>query len=129
MKDASKMRRFIGKEYFDYILEVAICDTLGTINEQSPEPDYTNLLNRVNKIKSMYSDLLPAQIISGKDLIEAGLKPCEAFKTCLDKAYDQQLRGIQDKDKLLSFAIGIFKQTHPINKMSAYPNTYYSKII
>jgi putative nucleotidyltransferase with HDIG domain len=129
MKDVAKMRRFVGKEYFDYILEVAKCDTLGTINEQSPEPDYTDLLNKVNTIKTNYPDLLPTQILNGKDLIEAGLKPCETFKDCIEKAYDQQLRGVQDKNKLLSFAIGIFKQYHPINKMSAYPDTYYSKII
>jgi tRNA nucleotidyltransferase (CCA-adding enzyme) len=116
--DIAKIRRFLGKKYFPYIYQTAIFDTMGTLNETAPEPDCSNLTNLVFKYKKEYPNMLPNKIINGYTLIEEGFQPSEAFRDTLEKTYDQQLRGINDKQKLLNFAKGIYKQWKPKSKES-----------
>ena len=104
MKDEAKIRRFIGKKYFKYIREVALYDTMGTLNEDCPIPAFSILVDTILKYETKYHEILPKRIITGDSLIEIGLKPCFAFNDALEKAYDQQLRGEENKEKLLNFA-------------------------
>jgi hypothetical protein len=108
MRDIAKIRKLIGHKHFNYIYEVAICDTLGTLNESSPEPDCSTLIKSVSEYQEQFPEILPSPIVTGNDLIASGLKPTDSFKKALDKAYDQQLRKIINKQKLLNFAIGIY---------------------
>jgi putative nucleotidyltransferase with HDIG domain len=118
MHDVAKIRKFLGKKYFKYIYNIAIFDSLGTLNENSPEPEVSNLNNKILNLNLKYPTMLPEKIITGSTLIEAGLNPSEAFKFAIDKAYDQQLRGETDERKLLNFAKGIYTQWKPKSKES-----------
>jgi putative nucleotidyltransferase with HDIG domain len=111
-----KLRRFIGQKYFDYILEIGINDTLGTLNEQSPEPDYTNLMNKVNEVRTKYPVLLPPGIISGNDIIAEGYIPSPHFSKALEIAYSDQLRGQTDKKKLINAATAYLRTQNETNR-------------
>lgn len=53
------------------------------------------------------TDFAPPPLITGDDLVAAGLTPGPAFKKALDAAYDAQLEGrVTTRDEALALAIG-----------------------
>jgi tRNA nucleotidyltransferase (CCA-adding enzyme) len=109
MKNIGKIRKFLGKKYFNYIYNIGIFDTLGTLNNTSPQPDASNLIECVEKIKEQYPEMLPERLVSGDDLIAAGFKPSEEFKKALDIGYTYQLNNCNNKQKCLSQAISYLR--------------------
>jgi putative nucleotidyltransferase with HDIG domain len=118
MKNIGKIRQFLGKKYFNYIYNTAIFDTLGTLNNTSPQPDASNLIDCVEKTKEKYPEMLPERLISGDDLISAGFKPSAEFKKALDIGYTYQLNNCDNKQKCLNQAISYLKTKGEKNVVS-----------
>jgi len=109
MKKVHKIRKLLGREDIDQLIELSMCDTLGSHNEKG-EPIYNQAeltVNAVNKYRAMFPVMLPKQTVTGIDLIAAGLTPGPDFKERLDKAYNLQLDGETVKRKMVNFAVGL----------------------
>jgi len=48
---------------------------------------------RVAELAGMHGGLAPKPYVTGDDLVEAGFSPGPAFRTVLDRVYDEQLEG------------------------------------
>lgn len=84
----STLRRYIAQPYFDDILRLTEADAMSS-NKDVSEINY--IKNHIEEFKDWKE--LPNPIISGKDLIELGLKPGPKFKILLDACMDKQLEG------------------------------------
>jgi poly(A) polymerase len=109
-KDCKKMKKstlkkFLANEYFNDILNIHKADCLASNNIM----DNLDFLNSQKDIFSKEKKL-PVPLISGKDLIELGLKPSKEFSKILNEIYEQQLNEeIIEKDKLMILLIDYFE--------------------
>ena len=57
-------------------------------------------------------DVAPQPLITGNDLLAAGLKPGPVFKRVLDAVYDEQLEGrVTTKERALELALILSNQS------------------
>jgi putative nucleotidyltransferase with HDIG domain len=107
MKKVHKIRLLLGRKNIDDLLILGIADTLGTAgNNRVPNYEAAKQLQEIiNKYKNQFPEMLPQQIITGNDLIEAGQHPGKEFSGALQVAYNLQLNGELNKRKLLNQAI------------------------
>lgn len=111
MKDVAKIRRLIGRGDFDALLSLGIADTLGTaLKNKVPNTEEAEklILCAEGHIKE-FGKKLPERIVNGNDLISEGFGPTVLFKKALEVAFDQQLRGVSDKKKLINAASSYIK--------------------
>lgn len=92
-KDVTKMRkaklkRFMARKHFEDELELHRVDCLGSSGNLD---NYRFLIEKAEEFSS--EPLVPPPFLSGKDLIERGLRPGPEFKTLLREAQDLQLEG------------------------------------
>lgn len=75
---------------FNDLLLLGEADHMGRLGEY----DFEGIKNWYDNILKEISITLPKPIVTGKDLIDLGIKPGPIFKEILDKAYDKQLENI-----------------------------------
>ena len=96
----STLKRFIAQPNSRLLMQLGFCDSLGAIRE-----DGTNDLTGVSFFKEALENpenSFPKLFITGRELIEAGLKPGPHFKDILNKILDLQLEGkIKTKEEAL----------------------------
>jgi tRNA nucleotidyltransferase (CCA-adding enzyme) len=111
MRKQHKIRRMLGRRDFDDLLALGLADTLGTAGMNGvPNSVEANLLiAAVQQLRSQFDVMLPAPMINGNDLINAGVKPGPAFKKALDVAYNYQLDGELKKDRLVNQALSYIR--------------------
>jgi len=103
-KDVQKMnrstlRKLIGASTFDLELELHRIDCIGS---HGLLDNYDFLLAKVEQMQS--EPILPEHWISGKDLLEIGLKPGPEIGKLLQKAYDVQLADrFSNRNELLTW--------------------------
>lgn len=107
MKRVASIRKFLAQPLFLEMVELGICDTLGTKNAGSPEPDLTTLLNAVAKLTKKYGRVLPEPLVNGRDLLNAGMKPGPNFKVVLERCFDHQLGNNVSKESLMKMALAM----------------------
>jgi hypothetical protein len=108
MKRQCKVRRLLGSEVIDTLVELVDADEKATVNETGNKPIYFK--EAVSKYRDRYPTMLPEPIVSGNDLIKAGKKPSQAFGYALQETYDRQLDGLTDKEKLVKVAVSMVNQ-------------------
>jgi poly(A) polymerase len=55
-------------------------------------------------------DYAPPPLVTGDDLVSAGLQPGPAFKKVLERTYDEQLEGrVATREAAMAFAMGLAK--------------------
>jgi len=111
MKDIAKIRKLLGKSDFHLMKILGFCDTIGS-SKNGKIPNFEEAENFVKKVDELIEQFgceLPLPIINGNNLIEAGFKPGPEFKRALDIAFNEQLRGISKKQKLLNQSISFLK--------------------
>jgi poly(A) polymerase len=98
MRNATR-RKMIGAETFALELELHRVDCLGS------HADLTNFDQLVAYREKMANEpILPDPWITGRDLIDAGIKPGPRFKEILDAAYQRQMNEESpDKESLLNW--------------------------
>jgi tRNA nucleotidyltransferase (CCA-adding enzyme) len=107
-KKASVIRRLCGKNTINLLEKLVTADEKATIHDgMDNEIKFSDILA---KARNEYDPMLPAEIITGVDLINNGCTPSASFKFALNKTYDQQLNGCTDKNRLLKSALGFYKQ-------------------
>ena len=84
----STLRRYIAQPHFEDLLRLTEADALSS-NKDTSETDY--IKSRVEEFKDWKE--LPPPLVSGRDLIDLGLKPGPNFKILLDACMDRQLEG------------------------------------
>jgi poly(A) polymerase len=104
----NKIRRFLGRENIDDLLLMGEVDTLGTSNEMGLTI-YNRTAEIVEEHRRRFPVMLPERLVTGADLIEAGLEPGPSFAVALEDAYDLQLCGCENKAKCLKHAISRVK--------------------
>ncbi len=104
-KDARKMRkstlkRLLASEHFSALAQLCRADALASTGDTA---DYEYCLNRLQEFTE--EQLMPAPLLTGRDLIEMGLTPGPIFSVILKKVYDEQLEGnISEKKEALELA-------------------------
>ncbi len=87
-----------GATMFELLLELNRLDTLASHGNLT---DWEDARRRAAEIPAM--EAMPSPLVSGDDLIAAGLSPGPAFKTLLDACYEAQLDGLfDDRDGALA---------------------------
>jgi tRNA nucleotidyltransferase (CCA-adding enzyme) len=110
IRDVAKIRLFMGKRLFPLAEILGSADEKATINSMDVAgKDHVDLHAVAKKYRDLYPNGNPDALVKGDDLIKIGMKPGPVFKGVLDKVYRDQLRGIEDKDKLLKNAKGYEK--------------------
>lgn len=84
----SKLKRFMASENFDDELELHRVDCTSSHHDLS---NYTFLQEKREEFS--HEPLIPAPLISGRDLIALGFTPGPAFKPILDAVQSRQLEG------------------------------------
>jgi poly(A) polymerase len=101
----STLRRLIAQPHFDDLVKLLEADCAGS------NGDLSEVTRLIQKRDEMQEDLknyrqLPPPLVSGKDLIELGMKPGPQFKLILDACMDKQLEGtILTKEEGINFVI------------------------
>jgi poly(A) polymerase len=85
---ASKLKRFIRQPIFAKLLELHRLDCLGSHAKMDLYEFCSQKLEEIDT-----EALQPPRLLSGRDLIELGLKPGPLFKEILREAEDEQLEG------------------------------------
>ena len=110
MKDVASIRRLLGRDDIVNLLRLSMCDTYATQNEK--DKDGAEVMRAaIQKWSGEFAIMLPEPIITGDDLIEANLRPGPGFKKGLRVAYDEQLRGVSDRKRLLNAAVSTIIQS------------------
>ena len=100
MREA-KIRRFLRREHFDEHLELHRLDCSSSHRRLE---NYRLAQQRLAELRE--EDLRPVPLLSGRDLIGAGLKPGPQFKQILEAVEDAQLEGeLATRDEALAFAL------------------------
>lgn len=94
-------------EPFD-LIQLSICDSLGKIPQRNDSEEF--LMQRYHK----FQEIMARPYVMGRDLIEAGLKPCEQFSEILAYAHKLRLAGI-DKESTLRQCIAYAKKVLKVN--------------
>lgn len=107
MKKPHSIRKLLANPYFELTFNLSLSDTLGTERNFAPSKieEIDILVKALAKYNTQYGLKLPEPMVTGDDLIQAGEKPGPLFKKALDIAFNQQLDGIEDKQKLLRQAL------------------------
>ena len=84
----STLRRYIAQPHFNDLLRLTEADALSS-NKDTSEIDY--IRSHIEEFKDWKE--LPPPLVTGRDLINLGLKPGPNFKTILDTCMDKQLEG------------------------------------
>lgn len=84
----SKLKRFMAREHFDDELELHRVDCLGS---NGILDNYEFLQAKAEEFAN--EPLVPPPFLTGKDLIDRGMKPGPQFKEILTQAQDLQLEG------------------------------------
>jgi hypothetical protein len=113
-KKVYKIKRFINMPNIDILEKLVSCDENSTKN--SPIDDKYLFRNILADKRKEFPDPLPPPLITGDDLVIAGKKPGAIFKKVLNDTYNYQLNGCENKDKLLNYALGLFKTYSQENK-------------
>ena len=109
IKQPKKVRKLLGSEVIDVLVELVDADEKATVHENGSRAIYFR--EAVAGFRKKYPEMLPNGIVDGKDLIEAGFEPCEAFGEAIDNAYDAQLNGTTDRAALLKVAISCLRKS------------------
>ena len=115
MKNVASIRKLLGRDDIWLLLNLGFADTAATENEESDlssrgKDGVKILKDVVKRWVENFPEMLPQPIVTGDDLIAAGLKPSPSFKKALEIAYDEQLRGTINKVKLLNHAVACVSQ-------------------
>lgn len=94
-------------EPFD-LIQLSICDSLGKIPQRSDSEEF--LMQRYEK----FLEIMEKPYVMGKDLIEAGLKPCDRFSEILAYAHKLRLAGC-DKENSLRQSLAYARKVLKIN--------------
>ena len=96
MKEAKK-KKFISTPHFHLLLQLHKADALGSNKDLS-------VVHAIEKYTENTPTELPPKLITGKDIIELGLKPGPIFRIILDLVFEAQLEGkITTKEDALRF--------------------------
>lgn len=111
IKKIHKLRRLLGNKYIDLLIAFAHADTLGTsITGEIPNIDEADKFKQfMLTVMMTYGYNLPEPIIKGDTLIAEGIEPGPEFKDVLYHAFNSQLDGNENKEKLLKAAIAEIK--------------------
>jgi len=109
IKKVHKIKRILASEYFDLLMILSYCDTMGTAgNNGVPNlKDAEAFHNCVCDYISKYGKKLPTPLVTGDTLIHLGFTPGPDFKERLEKTFNYQLNGCDCKIKLISYAKGL----------------------
>ena len=115
MKDVVKIRRFLGKKYFEQLRILGDADTRGTLN---PYP--VALMGPViEKYRSQFPDMLPYPNVTGATLITMGLEKGPAYKRTMELCYNEQLRGKTLTSKQIKgIFVAVSREIENENKLS-----------
>ncbi len=94
-------------EPFD-LIQLSICDGLGKIPQSNDSEEF--LMQRYQK----FQEIMARPYVMGRDLIEAGLKPCEQFSEILAYAHKLRLAGI-DKENTLRQSLAYTRKVLKVN--------------
>lgn len=83
---------------FNDLLLLGECDHLGRLGNF----DFTNIREWFEKTLEETGKEIPKPIVTGKDLIQLGLKPSPLFKEILDKAFSLQIDNLSKEDIICS---------------------------
>jgi poly(A) polymerase len=101
----AKVRRFIAQPGWEELVQLAECDTFGSMLPLEPHPVLSPLKNRPDWELIKERTKLPPCLINGDDLIAMGMKPGPDFKTVLSTILDYQLEGkLKTREEALDFA-------------------------
>ncbi len=95
---ASTLKRFLRQEGIDELLALTRIDALGSSG------DLTQYQYCVERLAELSTEAMrPERLVTGRDLIELGMKPGPAFKQLLNAVEDAQLEGrVRDRDEALA---------------------------
>ena len=95
----STLRKLMAQSHFPDLLKLGWADTAAS------KKDYTDLIALRDRVVVLaQQELLPKPMITGKTLIDLGLKPGPAFKALLDQCFDKQLEtGFENQDVAMEF--------------------------
>ena len=102
----ARLRRMLAEEHFDELLELYKADCAGSFNETIAMP-------RIREMQRELSEqaALPAPLLTGADLIAAGVSPGPRVGELLRQAFDRQLEGeFDDRDAALRWLDGALRE-------------------
>ncbi len=101
----STLRRFIGKEHYADLIQLAIADCEGTEGAGKSIDIWLPFLME-KEDEFINEPVLPPPLLTGKDLIELGMVPGPLFKEILEAVSTEQLEGnLNDSIEALEFVI------------------------
>jgi putative nucleotidyltransferase with HDIG domain len=109
MKKIHKIRRLLGREDIDDLLVLGTCDTNATMNSEDVFME-NKTIPAVEFWRDKFPVMMPERIIGGDDLLAEGFKGGENFKEALETAYDEQLNGVTDRNRLLKTAVRVLER-------------------
>ncbi len=86
---------------------ISKCDKLGRGMMNGDQVAFFDLY--INEMKDLYGDKAPEAIVSGKDLLEAGLTNTKEFSDLLENCYEWQLEGLK-KEQILRRVVNESRQ-------------------
>ena len=108
MKSKCAIWSLVSKPFFGDLVVLAKCDEGSCIKVTEDEWSGIATSLKLPNISELIDKPMPARIITGDDLVKAGLKPDETFKKRLEVAYTFQIdKDCNDKDRLLKTALGV----------------------
>jgi len=108
MKKRSSIWRLVSQKFFKDLVKLARCDENGCIKTTDDKWCGIDNALKLQKVADVLGKPMPKPIVTGDDLIAAGLKPDSSFKKRLDVAYNLQIdQGLTDKAKLIKHAKGM----------------------
>jgi putative nucleotidyltransferase with HDIG domain len=110
MKKVHKVRRLLGRSDIELLLKLGQADDDASVNNIEEVQDHGKTARKVAEWRAKFPEMLPRPLVTGDDLIAAGLKPGIGFKEALDKAFDEQLCGSSNKVALINRAKSEFFQ-------------------
>lgn len=106
MKNKARLWKFVQWEHFDKLVMLARADQNACIKTVFEE--WKGIDDAVEKVRKFIDNPLPAPILKGQHLIDAGYKPGPTFKKKLDVAFEQQVnRNINSVNELLKIVKGV----------------------
>ena len=100
----STLKKFLSIPHFDEHLTMHLADCLGS---HGIRKIYDFLKDKLDKLDD--TDLRPARLLTGHDLIQLGYKPGPHFSEILNAITEQQLEGLlKNKDDAVIFVKNTF---------------------
>lgn len=99
----STLRRFLGREDFEFHLALHKADCLGSHNKLDNYEFCIAMRRRIAE-EDREQALIPKPLVNGDDLIAMGLKPGPQFSKLLNEVHERQLEGeINNRDEALAW--------------------------